>query len=100
MLLKIFKFPIKLAMLPFILAFGLVYIVCAICVGLSSIITSLLAWIFWMGAAAGWITQAQPAVIWQAAGIGVFFAIAPRLAQWLLVRLAGLIGWIMGCVYG
>ena len=99
MLLKVIKFPLKIVALPFILAFGALYIACVICVGLSSIITNLLSSAFLLGAVAGWITQAPPVMIWQAVAIGAFFAIAPRAAQWLLVQLAGLIGWIIGLIF-
>lgn len=99
MLLKIIKCPLKIAVLPVFLAFGALYVACAICLGLSSIITNLLSSFFFLGAVAGWFTQAPSGMIWQAVGLGVFFAIAPHAASWLLVRLAGLMGWIMGLIF-
>lgn len=99
MLLKVIKFPLKIVVLPFILVFGALHIACAICVGISSVITNLLSSLFLLGAVAGWITQAPAIMIWQAVGIGAFFAIAPHAAQWLLVQLAGLIGWIVGQIF-
>lgn len=99
MLLKIIKLPLKIAALPFILAFGVLYVVCTVCLGLSSIITNLLSSFFFLGAVAGWITLAPSRMVRQAVGLGVFFAIAPHAASWLLVRLAGLIGWIMGLIF-
>lgn len=99
MRLKIIKLPLKVAALPIILAFDVLYIACAICLGLSSIITNLLTSIFLLGAVAGWITHAPAGMIWQAVGIGAFFAIAPHAARWLLVQLAGVIGWIVGLIF-
>ena len=58
----------------------------SVLIGLSSIVTHLLASVFLLGAVSGWFAQAQPWMVWQAVGIGLFFAFAPSLAAWLLNR--------------
>ena len=86
MLLKLIKLPLRLAALPILLALFVLQLRGAILIGLSSVVTHLLASVFLLGAVSGWFAQAQPWMVWQAVGIGLFFAIAPSLAAWLLNR--------------
>jgi hypothetical protein len=53
-------------------------------VGLTSIATNLLATVFLFGSLAGWIANAPSNLIFQTAGLGIFFAFAPHIAGWLL----------------
>ena len=87
MLLKLIKLPIRLAAIPILLALLALQLLSAVVIGLSSIITHLLASVFLLGAVSGWFAQAQPWMVWQAVGIGLFFAFAPSLAAWLLNRM-------------
>ena len=84
MLLKLIKLPLRLAAIPILLALLALQLLSAVVIGLSSIITHLLASVFLIGAVAGWLAQAQSWMLWQAVGIGLFFAVAPSLAAWLL----------------
>ena len=46
----------------------------------------MLASVFLLGAVAGWLVHAQLWMVWQAVGIGLFFAFAPNLATWQMNR--------------
>ena len=72
MLLTILKAPLKIAAL--LLAF----------------LTNLLASLFLAGAVAGWIVHAEAMLVWQTAGAGIFSALLPSLAEWLLDGVAWL----------
>ena len=84
MLLKLIKLALRLAAIPVLLALLALQLLSAVVIGLSSIITHLLASVFLIGAVTGWLVHAQPWMVWQAVGIGLFFAFAPSLAAWLL----------------
>ena len=86
MLLKLIKLPLRLAAIPILLALLALQLLSAVVIGLSSIITHLLASVFLIGAVTGWLVHAQPWMVWQAVGIGLFFAFTPSLAAWLLNR--------------
>ena len=86
MLLKLIKQPLRLATIPILLALLAIQLLGAMLLGLSSVVTHLLASVFLIGAVAGWLVHAQPWMVWQAVGIGLFFAFAPSLAAWLLNR--------------
>ena len=86
MLLELIKLPLRLAALPILLALFVLQLLGAVLIGLSSIVTHLLASVFLLGAVAGWLVHAQPWMVWQAVGIGLFFAFAPSFAAWLLNR--------------
>ncbi len=84
MLIKLLKLPVKLAALPLILILLAFHFAGAIVLGLSSVITNLSATVFFLGSLAGWIAHAPGAMLCQTVGIGVFFALAPPIAGWLL----------------
>ena len=84
MLLKLIKLPLRLAAIPVLLALLALQLLGAVLIGLSSVAAHLLASIFLLGAVTGWLVHAQPWMVWQAVGIGLFFAFAPSLAAWLL----------------
>ena len=86
MLLKLIKLPLRLAALPILLALFVLQLRGAILIGLSSVVTHLLASVFLLGAVAGWLIQAQSWMVWQAVGISLFLAFAPSLAAWLQSR--------------
>ena len=87
MLLKLIKLPLRLAAIPVLLALLVLQLLGTVLLGLSSIAAHLLESIFLIGAVTGWLVHAQPWMVWQAVGIGLFFAVAPSLATWLLNRL-------------
>ena len=84
MILNLIKLPLRLAALPILLALLALQLIGAVLIGFSSIVTHLLASVFLIGAVAGWLVHVQPWMVWQAVGIGLFFAFAPSLAAWLL----------------
>ena len=86
MLLKLIKLPLRLVAIPVLLALLVLQLLGAVLIGLSFVVTHLLASVFLIGAIAGWLVHAQPWMVWQAVGIGLFFAVAPSLATWLLNR--------------
>ena len=86
MLLKLIKLALRLAAIPVLLSLLALQLLGSVLLGLSSIITHLLASVFLLGAVAGCLVHAQPWMVWQAVGIGLFFAFAPSLAAWLLNR--------------
>ncbi len=84
MLIRLLKLPIKLAALPFIPVLLALHLAGAIVLGMSSVITNLLATVFLLGSLAGWGVHAPGAMLCQTVGIGVFFALAPHIVGWLL----------------
>ena len=84
MLLKLIKLPLRLAAIPVFLSLLARQLLSSVLLGLSSVISHLLASVFLLGAVAGWLVYAQPWMVWQAVGIGLFFAFAPSLEAWLL----------------
>ena len=61
-------------------------LISSLIVGLTSIVTNLLATVFLIGSVAGWIANAPSGLIFQTAGLGIFFAFAPHIAGWLLEK--------------
>ena len=86
MILKLIKMSLRLAAIPVLLALLALQLLGSVLIGLSSVVTHLLASVFLLGAIAGWLVHAQPWMVWQAVGIGLFFVFAPSLAAWLLNR--------------
>jgi len=83
-MLRLLKLPLKLAALPLIPVLLALHFAGAIVLGLSSVITNLLATVFVLGSLAGWVVHAPGAMLCQTVGIGVFFALAPHIVGWLL----------------
>ena len=86
MILKLIKLALRLAAIPVLLTLLALQLLASVLIGLSSIITHLLASVFLLGAVAGWLVYAQTWMVWQAVGISLFFAFAPSLAAWLQRR--------------
>lgn len=84
MFFRVLKLPVKLAAISFIPVLLALQFAGAIVLGLSSAITNLLATVFLLGSLAGWVVHAPGAMLCQTVGIGVFFALAPHIAGWLL----------------
>ena len=57
---------------------------------MTSIATNLLATVFLIGFVTGWIANAPNGLIFQTAGLGLFFAFAPHIAGWLLEKVTDL----------
>ena len=90
MLLTIFKAPVKIAALLLAFLLLLVQLACTLLLGISAFLMNLLASLFLAGAVAGWIVHAEAMLVWQTAGAGIFSALLPSLAEWLLDGVAWL----------
>ena len=90
MLLTILKAPLKIAALLLAFLLLLVQLACTLLLGISAFLMNLLASLFLAGAVAGWIVHAEAMLVWRTAGVGIFFALLPSLAEWLLDGMAWL----------
>ena len=90
MLLTILKAPLKIAALLLAFLLLLVQLACTLLLGISSFVLNLLASLFLAGAVAGWFVHAEAVLVWRTAGVGIFFALLPSLAEWLLDGMAWL----------
>ena len=70
MIVKLLKLPLKFFALAAALCLFLIHAACGILLGLSSIVTRLLASVFLLGAAAEWIAGAPDVMAYQCLGIG------------------------------
>ena len=86
-MMKLIKLPFKVIAAALIPVLVVVHFTGAIILGLSSIITNLLASMFLFGSIAGWIMHEPTAMLAQTIGIGIFFALAPHIGEWLLGKL-------------
>ena len=87
---KLLKLPLRIATLPLIAILLVFQLISSLIVGLTSIVTNLLATVFLFGSLAGWIANAPSGLIFQTAGLGIFFAFAPHIAGWLLEKVTDL----------
>ena len=83
---KLLMLPLRIAALPIIAILLVFQLISSLIVGLTSIVTNLLATVFLIGSVAGWIANAPSGLIFQTAGLGIFFAFAPHIAGWLLEK--------------
>ena len=87
---KLLKLPLRIATLPLIAILLVFQLISSLIVRLTSIVTNLLAMVFLIGSVAGWIANAPSNLIFQTAGLGIFFAFAPHIVGWLLEKVADL----------
>jgi len=90
MLLTILKAPLKIAALLLAFLLLLVQLACTLLLRIASFVLNLLASFFLAGAVAGWFVHAEAVLVWRTAGVGIFFALLPSLAEWLLDGVAWL----------
>ena len=90
MLLTILKAPLKITALLLAFLLVLVQLACTLLLGISAFLMNLLASLFLAGAVAGWIVHAEAMLVWRTAGAGIFSALLPSLAEWLLDGVAWL----------
>ena len=81
---KLLKLTLRIATLPRIAILLVFQLISSVIVGLTSIATNLLAPVFLIGSVVGWIANAPSGMIFQTVGLGIFFALAPHIAGWLL----------------
>ena len=84
MLLTILKAPLKITALLLAFLLLLVQLACTLLLRIASFVLNLLASFFLAGAVAGWFVHAEAVLVWRTAGVGIFFALLPSLAEWLL----------------
>ena len=84
------KLPLRIAILPLIALLLVFQLISSIIVGLTSVATNLLATVFLLGSVAGLIANAPSGLIFQTAGLSIFFAFAPHIAGWLLEKVTDL----------
>ncbi len=87
---KLLKLTLRIAALPLISILLVFQLISSVIVGLTSIVTNLLATVFLTGSVAGWIANAPSNLIFQTAGLGIFFAFAPHIAEWVLAKVTDL----------
>ena len=90
MLLTILKAPLKITALLLAFLLLLVQLACTLLLRIASFVLNLLASFFLAGAVAGWFVHAEAVLVWRTAGVGIFFALLPSLAEWLLDGVAWL----------
>ena len=95
MLLTILKAPLKIAALLLAFLLLLMHLACTLLLGISSFVLNLLASLFLAGAVAGWFVHAETVLVWRTAGVGIFFALLPSLAEWLLDGVT----WLSECLW-
>ena len=87
---KLLRLPLRIAALPLIAILLVFQLISSLIAGLTSIVTNLLATVFLIGSVAGWIANAPSGLIFQTAGLGIFFTFAPHIAGWLLEKVTDL----------
>ena len=87
---KLLRLPLRIAALPLIAILLVFQLISSVIVGLTSIVTNLLATIFLIGSVAGWIANAPIGLIFQTVGLGIFFTFAPHIAGWFLEKVTDL----------
>jgi len=97
-LLKIIKLPLKIIAMPAALCLLICHLVCAVLIGIGSFFTNLASSLFLFGAAVEWIASAPDAMAYQCLGLGLFFLIAPYLANWIVGKVANLLYNIIGFI--
>ena len=90
MLLTILKAPLKIAALLLAFLLLLMQLAYTLLLRISSFVLNLLASLFLAGAVVGWIVHAEAVLVWQTAGIGIFFVLLPSLVEGLLNGIAWL----------
>lgn len=95
---KLITFSLMIISMPVALFLFLLNLVCGVIIGLSSLITNMAAGLFFFGSVAGWIIGANPVQIWHCFGIGLFFMIAPHIANVIISKATGLLNSITNYV--
>ena len=81
---------LRMAALLLALLLLLMRLACTLLLRIASFVLNLLASFFLAGAVAGWFVHAEAVLVWRTAGVGIFFALLPSLAEWLLDGMAWL----------
>ena len=84
---ELLRLPLRIAALALIAILLVFQLISSLIVGLTSIVTNLLATVFLIGSVAGWIANAPSGLILQTIGLGIFFVFAPHIVGWLLEKI-------------
>ena len=87
---KLLRLPLRIATLPIIAMLLVFQLISSVIVGLTSVVTNLLATVFLIGSVVGWIANAPSNLIFQTVGLVIFFAFSPHITGWLLKKVIDL----------
>lgn len=98
LIIKLLKLPLKITAMPTALCLLICHLVCVVLIGIGSFITNLASSLFLFGAAIEWIAGAPDVMAYQCLGLGLFFLIAPHIANWLVNKAADLLYLVLGFI--
>ena len=90
MFIRLLKLPFKAISLALIPVLLVLHLFSSLLLGLSSILTHILASVFLFGSAAGFITHQPADILTRTICIGLFLAVFPYVGEWLLWKLTSL----------
>ena len=90
MLIRLLKLPFKAMVLALIPGLMILHFIGSLLLGLSSVVTHILASIFLFGSAAGFITRQPADILTRTVCVGLFLAVFPYIGEWLLGKMTGL----------
>ena len=90
MFIRLLKLPFKAISLALIPVLLVLHLFGSLLLGLSSILTHILASVFLFGSAAGFITHQPADILTRTICIGLFLAVFPYVGEWLLGKLTSL----------
>ena len=90
MLIRLLKLPFKAMALILIPGLIVLHFIGSLVLGLSSIVTHILASIFLFGSAAGFITHQPVNILARTICVGLFLAVFPYIGEWLLGKITNL----------
>ena len=90
MLIRLVKLPFKAIALALIPSLLVLHFVGSLLLGLSSVLTHILASVFLFGSAVGFITHQPADILARTICIGLFLAIFPYIGEWALGKMTSL----------
>ena len=90
MFIRLLKLPFKAMALILIPGLIVLHFIGSLLLGLSSIVTHILASIFLFGSATGFITHQPVDILTRTICIGLFLVVFPYVGEWLLGKLISL----------
>ena len=90
MFIRLLKLPFKAISLALIPVLLVLHLFSSLLLGLSSILTHILASVFLFGSAAGFITHQPADILTRTICIGLFLAVFPYIGEWLLGKVTSL----------
>ena len=90
MFIRLLKLPFKAMALALIPGLMVLHLISSFMLGLSSIVTHILASIFLFGSAAGFITRQPADILTRTVCVGLFLAVFPYVGEWLLGKVTSL----------